>query len=75
VPGTKRAPQQDANNPFVGAVQRLVNDGTITKTDGQAVDREILAGGIDTRTLASSGFTRTQLQAVERTLANTKRAL
>jgi polyhydroxyalkanoate synthesis regulator phasin len=74
-PGKNSTPQQDANNPFVIAVQRLVNDGMISKTEGQAVDREILAGSIDTQTLTSSGFTPTQLQAVEQTLENTKRAL
>jgi hypothetical protein len=73
-----RPPQQNANNPnnpFLIAVQRLVNDGTITTTEGQAVDREILAGSVDPQTLTSSGFTQTQLQAVEQTLDNTKRAL
>ena len=61
--------------PFLTATQRLVDTGTITATEGQAVDREILAGRIDTDTLASSGFTQAQLQAVEQALGNTKRAL
>ena len=59
----------------MNAIQQLVNDGTITATEGQAVDREIQAGRVDTDTLASSGFTQAQLQAVEQALGNTKRAL
>jgi hypothetical protein len=57
------------------AVQRLVDDGTITTTEGQVLDREIRAGSLDTDTLTSSGFTPTQLQAVEQALGDTKRAL
>jgi hypothetical protein len=57
------------------AIQQLVDNGTITATEGQAVDREIQAGRVDTDTLASSGFTPTQLQAVQQALGNTKRAL
>jgi hypothetical protein len=75
VAGKTSAPPQNASNPFVIAVQRLVNDGKITKTEGQAVDREILAGSLDTNTLAASGFTPTQLQAVQQALENAKRAL
>ena len=41
----------------------------------QTVDRQILTGRVDTQTLASSGFTQSQFQAVQQTLANTKRAL
>jgi uncharacterized membrane protein YebE (DUF533 family) len=74
-PGKNHTPPQDANNRFVIAVQRLVNDGTISTTEGQAVDREILAGSVDTQALTSSGFTEAQLQAVEQTLSNTKRAV
>ncbi len=70
-----RTPQSGSDQPFVTAVQKLVNDGTITTTQGQALDRELRAGRLDTQTLASSGFTATQLQAVEQTLQNTKRAL
>lgn len=61
--------------PFLNAVQRLVDNGTITATEGQTVDREIVAGRVDTETLASSGFTPTQLQAVQQALGNTKRSL
>jgi hypothetical protein len=75
VPDKRRTPKQDANNPFVIAVQRLVHDGTISEAEGQAVDREILAGSLDPQTLTSSGFTQSQLRAVEQTLYNTKRAL
>jgi hypothetical protein len=75
VPGKNHTPQQDANNRFVIAVQRLINDGTISTSQGQAVDREILAGSLEPQTLTSSGFTQAQLQAIEQTLGNTKRAL
>jgi hypothetical protein len=70
------APHPPANpQAFLSAIQQLVDNGTITATEGQAVDREIQAGRVDTDTLASSGFTPTQLQAVQQALGNTKRAL
>ncbi len=75
MPGKAQTPQSGSDQPFLTAVQRLVNDGTISATEGQAVDRQIRAGTLETQTLASSGFTATQLQAVNQTLANTKRAL
>ena len=56
-------------------MQRLVDNGTITAAQGQAVDAEIRTGRIDTDTLASAGFTRAQLQALQQALANTKRGL
>ncbi len=73
VPGKTRTPQPGSSQPFLIAVQRLVNDGTITATEGQAVDREIQIGRLDTQTL--SGFTQAQLTALQQTLSNTKRAL
>jgi hypothetical protein len=76
VPDKTEAPQPAVNHePFLKAIQQLVDDGTITATEGQAVDREILAGRVDTDTLASSGFTQTQLQAIQQALGNAKRAL
>lgn len=76
MPNKTDAPQPAVNDqPFLNAIRHLVNDGTITATEGQAVDREITAGRVDTDTLASSGFTQTQLQAVQQALGNTKRAL
>jgi hypothetical protein len=57
------------------AVQQFVNNGTSSNTEGQAAGRETLAGSVDPQTLTSSGLTQTQLQAVEQTLENTKRAL
>jgi hypothetical protein len=63
------------HQPFLSAVHQLVENGTLTAAEGQAVDREILAGRVDTNTLASSGFTQTQLQAVQQALGNAKRAL
>jgi hypothetical protein len=74
-PGKTHTPQPGSNQPFLTAVQRLVNAGTISTTEGQTLDREILAGRVDTDTLASSGFTQPQLQAVQQALENTKRAL
>jgi hypothetical protein len=75
VPGKGHAPQPGSSQPFLEAIQQLVENGTITATEGQAIDREILVGRVDTDTLASSGFTQTQLQEVQQALVNTKRAL
>jgi hypothetical protein len=73
-PDKARAPQSGGSpQPFLNAVQRLVDNGTIIATEGQAVDQEIQQGRIDTQTLG--GFTANQLQAVEQALANTKRSL
>ncbi len=75
-PDKADAPQPPVNHqPFLNAIQRLVDDGTITATEGQIVDREIVAGTVDTDTLTSSGFTPAQLQAVQQALGNAKRAL
>ena len=73
VPGKTGTPQPGSSQPFLIAVQRLVNDGTITETEGQAVDRDIQIGRLDPQTL--SGFTQAQLTALQQTLSNTKRAL
>jgi hypothetical protein len=70
------APEPPANPQlFLNAVQRLVDNGTISAVEAQVVDREIQAGRVDTDTLAASGFTQTQLQAVQQALGTTKRAL
>ena len=70
------APEPSASpQPFLNAVERLVANGTITATEGQALDREILRGSVDTQALASEGFSARQLQIVQQALANTKRAL
>ncbi len=75
-PGKTDTPPPAVNHqPFLNAIQQLVDNGTITPTEAQAVDREIVAGRVDTDTLASSGFTPTQLQAVQQALGNAKRAL
>jgi hypothetical protein len=74
VPDKAHTPQRAVNHqPFLSAIQQLVDNGTITATEGQAVDREIQAGRIDADTL--TGFTQAQLQAVEQALSNAKRAL
>jgi len=75
VPGKTHTSQPGSDQPFLSDVQRLVDDGTISSTEGQALDREIQAGSVDTQTLASSGFTQAQLQPVQQMLSNTKRAL
>ena len=74
VPDKTQTPQQAVNHqPFLNVIQQLVDNGTITAAEGQAVDREIQAGRVDTDTL--TGFTQSQLQAVEQALGNAKRAL
>lgn len=70
------APRPVVNHqPFLNAIQQLVDNGTITVAEGQTVDQEIVAGRVDTDTLASSGFTTTQLNAVQQVLTSTKRSL
>jgi hypothetical protein len=71
-----QAPQPAAESqPFLHAIQQLVDNATITAAEGQAVDHEIQAGRVDSDTLASSGLTQTQLQAVQQALSDTKRGL
>jgi hypothetical protein len=74
-PGSTQA-SQPGPNPFVSAVERLVDNGTITATEGQAVDSQIQAGGLNTDALASSGvLTQAQAQAVQQALSDVKRSL
>ena len=76
MPGKTPGSQPSASpQPFLNAIERLVDNGTITAAEGQAVDREIMSGRVDTDTLASAGFTPAQLQAVQQALASTKGAL
>jgi hypothetical protein len=76
VPGkTGSPPPGDVPQVFFDAVQRLVDSGTITAAEAQAVDTEIRTGRVDTDTLASAGFNRAQLQALQQALENTKRGL
>ena len=52
VPDKTDAPQPGANpQSFLNAIQQLVDNGTITAAEGQAVDREIQQGRVDTQTL------------------------
>jgi hypothetical protein len=74
VPDKTQTPQPPANQqPFLTAIDQLVGNGTISATQGQAVDSQIQQGYIDPSTL--TGFTPTQLQAVQQALANAKQAL
>lgn len=76
VPDKTGAPEPRANpQPFLNDIQALVDNGTVTASEGQTVDREIEAGRIDTDSLLSAGFTQAQLQAVQQALGNTKRGL
>ena len=69
-------PEPPANpQPFLDDIQRLIDNGTISAAEGQLVDREIVAGRIDTDSLTAAGFTDAQLQAVNQALGNTKRGL
>jgi len=72
---TRARPPAVDHTPFFDAIKPLVDNGTITAAQGQAVDREIDAGRVDTATLASSGLTSTQLEAVEQALGGAKSAL
>lgn len=61
--------------PFLDDVQRLVDNGTITAAEGQAVDQEIQRGRIDTDSLTASGFTSAQLAALQQALTSTKQGI
>ncbi len=61
--------------PFLAAITQLVANGTITAAQGQVVDSAIQDGTFDPDSLASSGFTDSQIQAIEDALASTKRSL
>jgi hypothetical protein len=74
-PGKTHTSQPNSDQPFLDAIQRLVNDGTLTPAQGEVLGRDIRAGRIDTDTLGSSGLTSSQVQAVEQALADAKRAL
>jgi hypothetical protein len=66
--------QPPANpQPFLNAVEQLVSNGTITTTQGQAVDRQLRQGYFDSSTL--TGLTQAQIQAVENAIGNAKQAL
>jgi hypothetical protein len=73
--GKAAAPPPGSDQPFLADVRHLVDDGTISASQGQVLDGEIEAGRVDTQTLASSGFTPAQLAAVQRALSDTKRSL
>ncbi len=76
VPVKTEAPAPPVNHqPFLDAIQQLVDNGTITATEAQVVDREIVDGRVDTDALAASGFTPAQLDAVSQALGGAKRAL
>lgn len=76
VPTKQGTPEPPVNHqPFLDAIQRLVDNGTITAAEAQVVDREIVAGRVDTDTLVSAGFTQAQLAAVQQALGSIKRAM
>jgi hypothetical protein len=72
---TQAPPPPVDHQPFLDAIQQLVDNGTITATEAQVVDGEIVSGRVDTDTLAASGFTPAQLDAVGQALGGAKRAL
>ncbi len=61
--------------PFLAAITQLVANGTITPAQGHVLDSAIQDGTFDPDSLASSGFTESQIQAIEDALASTKRSL
>jgi hypothetical protein len=75
-PAKSRTGQPPVNQqPFLNAIEQLVDSGTLTAAEGQTVDSEIQAGRIDTDTLAAGGFTQTQIEAVQQALSSAKMAL
>ena len=75
IPTKTHVAQPGSSQPFLNDVAQLVNGGTISAAEGRFLDGEIRTGRVDTGTLASDGFTPSQLQAVQTALGNTKRAL
>ncbi len=71
--GNPQAPPSP--QPFLAAITQLVANGTITPAQGHVVDSAIQDGTFDPESLASSGFTESQIQAIEDALASTKRSL
>jgi hypothetical protein len=61
--------------PFLAAITQLVANGTITPAEGHVVDSAIQDGTFDPDSLASSGFTESEIQAIGDALAGTKRSL
>jgi hypothetical protein len=75
-PSKARTPQPPVNpQPALSAIGQLADNGTITAAQGQALGSEIRTGGIDPDTLASSGFSPSQIQAIQQALENAKRAM
>jgi hypothetical protein len=72
---TRASAPQQAGSPqlFVNAIHQLVDNGTITAAQGQVVDAQIDRGYFDSSTL--TGFSQSQIQAVQQTLSDTKRTL
>jgi predicted amino acid dehydrogenase len=71
--GNPQAPPSP--QPFLAAITQLVANGTITPAQGHVVDRAIQDGTFDPDSLASSGFTASQIQTIEDAIASTKRSL
>ena len=76
VPGAGQDPRATAglDQPFLTAVQQLVNDGTISTTRARPLIARFRPAASIRRRSHRAGSP-TQLQAVEQTLENTKRAL
>ena len=71
--GNPQAPPSP--QPFLAAITQLVAGRTITPAQGHVVDRAIQDGTFDPDSLASSGFSESQIQAIADALASTKRSL
>jgi hypothetical protein len=65
-----------SSNPFVAAVQRLVERGTIDQHQADAIDRQIEAGSLDGRELVEHGVvSEAQMRAVENAVTEVKQSL
>ncbi len=71
--GNPQAPPSP--QPFLAAITQLVANRTITPAQGHVVDSAIQNGAPDPDSLASRGFTESQIQAIEDAVASTKRSL
>ena len=70
--GNPQAPPSP--QPFLAAITQLVADRTITPAQGHVVDSAIQDGTFDPDSLASSGFTESEIQTIEDAFASTKRS-
>jgi predicted amino acid dehydrogenase len=71
-PGSQPAPNPQ---PFLDAVNQLVDNGTITAAQRQIIDDQIQTGRVDTDALVAGGFTQSEADAVQQALGSVKQSM